>query len=560
VLLASLAAAPAVSASGVSGPAPASTGVDPGATSGYPEGVDVSHWQGTISWSKVAAAGKHFAMIKASESIDYVDPLYAANRSGAQAAGLWTGAYHFARPNAGAADAIAEADHFANTVHLGGSDLIPALDIEVTGGLTPSALTSWVTAWLGEASARFGVKPMIYTSPAFWKNALADTRSLADAGYKVLWVAHWGVSQPTIPAQNWGGHGWTFWQYDNCGSVPGIAGCVDLDRYNGTDLGAQAYSTFLLAAHSTGDVKQGQAGGATVGIIRTNFDSAVSLAVAGLPAGATATFDTSPTTGDAASLMVATQQSVTPTGSYRLTITGVGGGQTSAAHVFLVIVDGQPPSVVAPYTRLATRWALGSTIPAVVGWHASDPSGVASSNLQRSVNGSSWQTVALPSASPSSILEWLPIAGAATQRDRATDTLGNVSGWSSGPMVRTAVVQQWAGAIHYQGIWHTVSLTSASAHSLRYATATGASAAYAFTGSSIGWVAVRGPNRGSARVYVDGVDAGVVNLTTATVRSRAIVFARNWTSSGSHTLKIVVLGTAHHPRVDLDAFVLLRSS
>jgi len=36
---------------------------------------------------------------------------------------------------------------------------------------------------------------------------------LADAGYKTLWIAHWGVTSPTIPANNWGGHGWTFWQF-----------------------------------------------------------------------------------------------------------------------------------------------------------------------------------------------------------------------------------------------------------------------------------------------------------------------------------------------------------
>jgi len=65
---------------------------------------------------------------------------------------------------------------------------------------------------------------------------MGDTRWFADNGYPVLWVAHWGVNAPTVPAQNWGGRSWTFWQYTNCGSVPGISGCVDLDRFNGTSL------------------------------------------------------------------------------------------------------------------------------------------------------------------------------------------------------------------------------------------------------------------------------------------------------------------------------------
>ena len=85
------------------------------ATTGFLEGVDVSHWQNTIDWSKVAAAGKRFAIIKASESTTYVDPLYATNRARAQAAGMWTGAYHVAQPNAAVGDALAEADHFVAT-------------------------------------------------------------------------------------------------------------------------------------------------------------------------------------------------------------------------------------------------------------------------------------------------------------------------------------------------------------------------------------------------------------------------------------------------------------
>ena len=30
------------------------------------------------------------------------------------------------------------------------------------------------------------------------------------------------------------GAGWTFWQYTSSGTVPGISGRVDLNRYNGT--------------------------------------------------------------------------------------------------------------------------------------------------------------------------------------------------------------------------------------------------------------------------------------------------------------------------------------
>jgi hypothetical protein len=82
---------------------------------------------------------------------------------------------------------------------------------------------------------------MIYTSPGFWADHMGDTTMFADQGYGVLWVAHWFVPNPSPPANGWGGYSWTFWQYDNCGSVPGISGCVDLDRYSGTDLAPLAF-------------------------------------------------------------------------------------------------------------------------------------------------------------------------------------------------------------------------------------------------------------------------------------------------------------------------------
>ena len=98
-------------------------------------------------------------------------------------------------------------------------------------------LTAWVKAWLTRVTSKLHVKPMIYVTQSFWRSYLGDTRWFVDNGYKVLWIAHWGTSNPGVPAGNWGGTSWTFWQYSSCGRVPGIkSACVDLDRYAGTDI------------------------------------------------------------------------------------------------------------------------------------------------------------------------------------------------------------------------------------------------------------------------------------------------------------------------------------
>ena len=87
---------------------------------------------------------------------------------------------------------------------------------------------------------------------------------------------------------------------------------------------------------------------------------------------------------------------------------------------------------------------------------------------------------------------------------------------------------------------------------------TGATATIAFTGRAIAWAAPTGPTRGAARVYVDGVYRATVNLYRTSFGARRLVYRVAWTSAGAHQLKIVVVGTARHPRVDVDAFAIIR--
>lgn len=221
--------------SGDAGPSgPPLVGAQP---AGSLPGIDVSHHQDVIDWAQVSSSGVRFAMAKASEGRTFVDPMYATNKAAAEANGIEFSAYHFANPDGSADDAILEADHFVDTAQLVPGNLLPALDIEQTGGLSEAELTEWILTWLGRVTERLGVRPMVYTSPAGWENRTGDTTAVADAGYTVLWIAHWGVEEPRLPADEWSGNGWTFWQYGNCGSVPGIEGCVDVDWYGSTDFG-----------------------------------------------------------------------------------------------------------------------------------------------------------------------------------------------------------------------------------------------------------------------------------------------------------------------------------
>ena len=142
------------------------------------KGLDVSHWNGQIDWIRVAAGGYRFIFGKATEGVSLIDPTYPINRAGTEGLGMRFGAYHFARPAgttdaAATASAIAQADFFVNTAQPEAGELPPVLDLEVTGGLGSARLKTWTQAWLAEVTARLGVAPLIYSSPNFWKNALA---------------------------------------------------------------------------------------------------------------------------------------------------------------------------------------------------------------------------------------------------------------------------------------------------------------------------------------------------------------------------------------------------
>jgi GH25 family lysozyme M1 (1,4-beta-N-acetylmuramidase) len=234
VAIGGLAATPAVAKVGHGG---GHGGGGGGGGSPFIQGVDVSHWNGAINWNAVAADNQKFAIAKVTEGQTFLDNMYSTNKSGATSAGLKFTAYHFARPDTTSNDAVKEADWFVSQAGLGHGNLVPALDLEVNGGLSVSALTTWVQAWLGEVAAQMGgVHAMIYTSPSFWQTSMGNTTWFANNGYTILWIAHWtSNSSPTVPANNWGGHSWTFWQWTNCTHVNGISGCVDGDRYHYTD-------------------------------------------------------------------------------------------------------------------------------------------------------------------------------------------------------------------------------------------------------------------------------------------------------------------------------------
>jgi hypothetical protein len=239
-------------------------------------------------------------------------------------------------------------------------------------------------------------------------------------------------------------------------------------------------------------------------------------------------------------------------------------GPATEVDARALLIDRAAPVSAAPRVRLRSGVGLGSTatnaaVATTVTWSATDPggAGVASYDLRRSVDGGAF--VALASGMTTTTMNVGLTPGHTYRFEvRARDRAGNLGGWVAGPTIRAYLPQQSYAGLVWKGTWKGATLDQCSGGSVRYATAAGASAAYSFTGRAIAWVTTLGPDRGSAKVYVDGVLVTTIDLHVTATTYRRVAFARSWSATGSHTLRIVVLGTAGHPRVDVDAFEVIR--
>jgi uncharacterized repeat protein (TIGR01451 family) len=257
--------------------------------------------------------------------------------------------------------------------------------------------------------------------------------------------------------------------------------------------------------------------------------------------------------------------------------TPCGGTVTNQAHVTaddelirrltdntsrLVSVDVHCPDVIAPTISqpVTTFWRgtrlQTAKVPVRTSWSASDnDSGISRFRLQHRVDGGVWKNVALSRPRVRHATLWLASRHTHQVRLRAEDVAGNWSTWRRGSAFGLRAHQETSKAISYSQAWRLRSLTGSYGGEVERSGRAGARATFTFTGRGVAWVATMG-RRGSATVFVDGVEVRTVDLSRATSRTRVVVWRMNWSTVDSHVVRIVVAGTAGHPLVDIDAFLV----
>ena len=251
-------------------------------------GLDVSYYQGDIDWAAVAGAGYQFAITRVNHST-FMDPKFEQNWAGIPAVGMLRGAYQYFEPGE---DVAWQAQVMIDAVgQLGAGDLPAVIDVETDGGLPPAQVAQAVGEWLMLVEAGTGKKPIIYTGKYFWQDNVAS----AEYASYPLWHAQYpnACQPPSAPppdcgcantADQWGD--FLVWQYTSSGSVPGIAGNVDLNVFNGTydDLVAfasqGAYAAEVVSVDVPSTVLAGEAFTARVTVENTGgsvFDASTRL-------------------------------------------------------------------------------------------------------------------------------------------------------------------------------------------------------------------------------------------------------------------------------------------
>jgi len=192
-------------------------------------GIDAARFQTNINWNTARRNGVNFAFIKATEGGDLLDVEFKTHWRGAGRAGVARGAYHFyyfcTTPEV-------QAKWFIKNVPRSNM-LPPVLDMEwnpfspTCAKVRPPAaeVQRQMRTWLRIVEAHYGQRPIIYTTPRFYKeNNLASFR-----GYE-----YWLRTTAKTPREAFPGQNWRFWQYSATGIIDGIKGEVDLNAFNGS--------------------------------------------------------------------------------------------------------------------------------------------------------------------------------------------------------------------------------------------------------------------------------------------------------------------------------------
>jgi len=228
-----------------------------------------------------------------------------------------------------------------------------------------------------------------------------------------------------------------------------------------------------------------------------------------------------------------------------------------------VISDGGLVTVSIPTIGYRIAKMSPTGYPASVAWVNTSAHPAAQYVMQRSIDGGAFADYANleGSVAGASLRLDVTLAPGHTWAFRVLGT-NTVGAGTDGPWGTSATVAaKGYNELHprfvYTGTWGTSYLSSHWGGRTRASKVAGSNAIFTFHGTAAAIVAPMGPTRGSFKVYADGVLRQTISTYSGGTSYRRVVYVIRWAWAGDHTIKIRVVGTAGHPRVDIDGIMTL---
>jgi hypothetical protein len=131
----------------------------------------------------------------------------------------------------------------------------------------------------------------------------------------------------------------------------------------------------------------------------------------------------------------------------------------------------------------------------------------------------------------------------------------------TGPAFRLFVYQETSLSFAWTGTWYRQSVSGALGGYSKYSNEQPATTKFTFAGRAVAWIGMTCSYCGMAPTYVDGTYVTSVNTQGGTQNGQQIpgliVFQRSWAAKGNHNVEIRPERTFLHPRVYVDAMMVL---
>ena len=239
--------------------------------------------------------------------------------------------------------------------------------------------------------------------------------------------------------------------------------------------------------------------------------------------------------------------------SFTYTISDGLASATATVHV-TVPKDTFKPVATAPVQTIPGQRIGTKTVVVRLTWTGTDVgSGIGKYEIWQSVNGHKYTKIKTTTGHALSVTT--KVGATYRFRVRAIDRKGNIGAFAVGPSFKVVRYQETAAS--YSSPWVARNGTVYSGGHERYTKTAGLAASFTRIGRTLSWVAVRGPARSTADVYVDGVFRAHVSLAASKTAYRAVAYSVTFATSAGHTLRIVYTGPTNR-RIDVDAFIVLK--